>query len=80
MAETPSLDIVTNDTVEEGEPLEFSCPRCAEHTSASYYGPCASCCEALRAAQRTDGLDDDACAAAFEPKMHVIPNAVALKE
>jgi len=56
----------------------FACPRCGETTSAASYGPCPACVDALHAAQRGEGGGE--AAAAYEPKMNVTPNAVALKE
>lgn len=45
---------------------------------ADYYGPCDSCRDALRA--RYVGEATVIEVAAYEPKMNVTPNAVALKE
>lgn len=60
------------------EPLDVTCPRCGAATTARFYGPCEDCRAALRA---TLGGDPRAVEApAYEPKMHVTPNAVALKE
>ncbi|CAA9235285.1 MAG: hypothetical protein AVDCRST_MAG20-1464 [uncultured Acidimicrobiales bacterium] len=58
--------------------LEFTCPRCAQATSARYYGPCGPCREALDAAVGGEGRTVEV--AAYEPKVNVTPNAVALKE
>jgi hypothetical protein len=58
--------------------LTFDCPRCRGPVEAPFYGPCSSCRAELRAT-----LGGEARAverAAFEPAMHVTPNAVALKE
>jgi hypothetical protein len=56
-----------------------SCPRCATPLDGErFYGPCSSCRDQLRAAY--DGAARDVVAAAFEPKLNVTPNAVALKE
>jgi hypothetical protein len=61
------------------DPLSFACPRCARDVSEPFYGPCADCRDKLRSnfagAARTDVE-----AAAYEPKMNVTPNAVALKD
>lgn len=58
--------------------LSFACPRCGSETSESYYGPCTTCREDLRASlggsARTIEVAD------YEPKMNVTPNAVALKD
>lgn len=56
----------------------FPCPRCATLISAETYGPCPTCVSELRADQRTAG--GAAAAAAYEPKLNVTPNAVALKD
>lgn len=62
-----------------GPELTFDCPRCTSSVSARFYGPCPACREELRATQGTSGRDD-IVAEAYEPKMNVTPNAVALKE
>jgi hypothetical protein len=59
--------------------LTFDCPRCASSAAARFYGPCPACRDELRATQGTAGRDD-IVAEAYEPKMNVTPNAVALKE
>jgi hypothetical protein len=60
------------------EELSFTCPRCATTASATFYGPCGSCRDELR---RTVGAEARAVEdAAYEPKMNVTPNAVALKD
>lgn len=56
----------------------FDCPRCGETISAEHYGLCQRCVVQLQASQRGEGSDGEA--AAYEPKMNVTPNAVALKE
>ena len=65
-------------TMTDGELLDFSCPRCSTAVHEQYYGPCTSCRDAMRATLGTDGRDVEA--AAYEPKMNVTPNAVALKD
>lgn len=59
------------------EPLSFACPRCATASSAAFYGPCATCRDELRTQMRAVARAVDA---AYEPKMNVTPNAVALKD
>jgi hypothetical protein len=55
------------------------CPRCGGSLAGEdLYGPCAACRDQLRAAYT--GVARDVEAAAFEPKLNVTPNAVALKE
>jgi hypothetical protein len=43
-----------------------------------FYGPCPSCRDELRAT--VAGEAQDIAAGAYEPKMNVTPNAVALKD
>jgi hypothetical protein len=58
--------------------LDITCPRCGSETQVSFYGPCAQCRDQLRA---TVGLEaHEVATEAFEPKMNVTPNAVALKD
>ena len=56
----------------------FPCPRCKTTMSAEDYRPCDACITELKATQRTEGSAGEA--AAYEPKMNVTPNAVALKD
>ena len=56
----------------------FACPRCGGGVTERFYGPCASCRDDLRATQGSEGGAFEV--AAYEPKMNVTPNAVALKE
>lgn len=58
--------------------LDFRCPRCGVGVVEAFYGPCASCRDELRA--HLGGDARDVVAAAYEPKMNVTPNAVALKD
>ena len=60
------------------EPLSFVCPRCGGQVAARFYGPCEACRTTLRAELAGDARDVDL--AAYEPKMNVTPNAVALKD
>jgi hypothetical protein len=58
----------------------FDCPRCgAKDISATYYGPCPECRDALNALMYRDPTARGE-AAEYVPKMNVTPNAVALKE
>lgn len=59
--------------------LSFTCPRCQGPAAEEFYGPCTACREALRAEQGTDPVGT-VTTTAYEPKMNVTPNAVALKE
>jgi hypothetical protein len=58
--------------------LPVTCPRCDIQTTERFYGPCASCRDDLRA--RLGGPRREVEVEAYEPKMNVTPNAVALKE
>ena len=57
--------------------LQFTCPRCGGEAAARLYGPCPSCRQVLRG---LGGEARDVEVAAYEPKMNVTPNAVALKD
>jgi hypothetical protein len=57
---------------------EVICPRCGSEATVAFYGPCEACRAELRAT--LGGVQHDVEAEAFEPKMHVTPNAVALKD
>ncbi|HUF85363.1 MAG TPA: hypothetical protein VMQ81_12320 [Acidimicrobiia bacterium] len=58
--------------------MPFTCPRCARAVDERFYGPCPECRSALR---RTVGGEAKVVEReAFEPSMHVTPNAVALKD
>ena len=56
----------------------FTCPRCGSTVADDFYGPCATCRDDLRAAHAGESRDVET--AAYEPKMNVTPNAVALKD
>lgn len=59
--------------------MTFDCPRCGAAIDDDLYGPCPACRSQLRAA--FDGTPrGDVEAAAYEPKMNVVPNAVASKD
>ncbi len=60
------------------ETLSFTCPRCGESAAETFYGPCGSCRDTLRATLGGEAREVEA--AAYEPKMNVTPNAVALKD
>jgi hypothetical protein len=60
------------------ETLTFTCPRCGDPAHEPFYGPCGSCRDALRATLGGEARDVEAVA--YEPKMNVTPNAVALKD
>ena len=58
--------------------IAIACPRCGSDTHERFYGPCEGCRHELRAA--LGGRARDVQVAAYEPKMNVTPNAVALKD
>lgn len=60
------------------ELLAIDCPRCRQAVSVRFYGPCDACRDVLRAEQAGQARAVET--AAYEPKMNVTPNAVALKE
>lgn len=58
--------------------MTFACPRCHGSADEPFYGPCGDCRAELR---RTLGNEArEVQRTAFEPAMHVTPNAVAVKE
>jgi hypothetical protein len=61
-----------------GDPLSFVCPRCGGQVAARFYGPCEGCRATLRA--ELAGEARDVHLGAYEPKMNVTPNAVALTD
>jgi hypothetical protein len=61
-----------------GETQAFTCPRCGTDVSETYYGPCRSCRDELRAEVAAEARTVDE--QVYEPKMNVTPNAVALKD
>ncbi len=72
MAAEPTAGMRSWDT------MELTCPRCAAPSDERFYGPCAACRQSLRDAVTHRARDVDV--AAYEPAMHVTPNAVAIKE
>ena len=58
--------------------MSFACPRCSAAVDERFYGPCLECRTQLRALIRGEATAVER--AAFEPAMHVTPNAVALKD
>lgn len=58
--------------------MPFECPRCQRSVDERFYGPCAGCRDGLRQAMASTERTVDA--SAYEPSMHVTPNAVALKD
>lgn len=62
----------------DSAPLDFVCPRCSLPSSARFYGPCDDCRGTLRATLGSEARE--VAAEAYEPKMNVVPNAVATKD
>ena len=60
------------------EPLDITCPRCGSPAAVRFYGPCDGCRDELRA--HLGGEQRAVEVAAYEPKMNVVPNAVATKD
>lgn len=58
--------------------MPFACPRCAQSVDARFYGPCPDCRSQLRLALGREAQVVER--EAFEPSMHVTPNAVATKD
>ena len=58
------------------EPME--CMRCHREAPMRFYGICTECRDELRA--KFDRAAREIEVAAYEPKMNVTPNAVALKD
>ncbi len=54
------------------------CPRCGSAVEERFYGPCSGCRDELRSL--LGGPRREVEVEAYEPKMNVTPNAVALKE
>jgi hypothetical protein len=58
--------------------VDITCPRCERPSAERFYGPCADCRQILRSTMGGEAREVEV--AAYEPKMNVTPNAVALKE
>ena len=59
--------------------MAFDCPRCGSPTDQELYGPCERCLGELRARFAGEPRGE-VVADAYEPKVNVTPNAVALKD
>lgn len=59
-------------------PMDFDCLRCGAVAPMRFRGLCPECRAALRDGLRRDAREIEV--AAYEPKMNVTPNAVALKD
>jgi len=57
---------------------DFDCPRCHTTVQEEFYGPCTACRSQLRSTVGAEARE--VAVGAYEPKMNVTPNAVALKE
>ena len=60
------------------ETQTYLCPRCTDEVTEGFYGPCTACRTALRATVGGEARTIEH--GAYEPKMHVTPNAVATKD
>ena len=58
--------------------MNITCPRCSNPVEVRYYGPCDECRSLLRSTLGNEARVVEHTA--FEPAMHVTPNAVALKD
>ncbi len=58
--------------------MAVDCPRCGRAVEQQFYGPCERCLADLRATYQAEA--SEVAAVAYEPKMNVTPNAVALKD
>ncbi len=59
--------------------MGLPCPRCGQSLeSEEYYGVCSRCATELRSTYSGDARAVDV--AEYEPKMNVVPNAIASKE
>jgi hypothetical protein len=58
--------------------LDLACPRCKRAVTERFYGPCEQCRAELRASIGNEASDIEAVE--YEPKMNVVPNAIASKE
>lgn len=62
-------------------PMSDECLRCHTPTTVRFSGLCQTCTEQLRSSLGNNPVaSSDDVPAAFEPEMHVTPNAVALKD
>ena len=69
---------LTDGPIDLTEPMDFTCPRCRLEVHEQFYGPCTSCRTTLRATVGSEARAVEEVA--YEPKMNVTPNAVALKD
>jgi len=58
-------------------PVAMPCLRCGAEAMMRFAGPCPACVAELRAKMQSEAREVDA---AYDPKMNVTPNAVALKD
>jgi hypothetical protein len=64
--------------VDDLSPIEQECMRCQQREPMRFAGLCSSCRTTLHATFAAEGRTIEV--AAYEPKMNVTPNAVALKD
>jgi hypothetical protein len=64
--------------VDDLAPLEMDCLRCRGRAPMRFAGLCPQCRDELRA--KYPGVGRETTAVTYEPKRHVTPNAVALRE
>jgi hypothetical protein len=64
--------------VDDYEPVEMECMRCAKPVRLRFLGPCEACVAELDA--KYDGVAREVEAQEYVPKMNVTPNAVATKD
>ena len=74
----PREDLFMGSDLFASAPLDFVCPRCELPKSARFYGPCDDCRTTMRATVGSVARDVEATT--YEPKMNVVPNAVATKD
>ena len=60
------------------EPRATTCRRCGKAAELRFAGPCAECVAELKL--KYPGVAREVKTEAYEPKMNVTPNAVALKD
>jgi hypothetical protein len=73
----PQLGLIVVDP-EAFPPMATPCLRCGKEAMLRFAGPCPECAQELR--EKFTGEARVVEGAAYEPKMNVTPNAVALKD
>jgi hypothetical protein len=67
-----------SDAIDLDTPIPFDCLRCGTVEPMRFRGLCTACRAALLVSFHRDAREIEV--AAYEPKMNVTPNAVALKD